>query len=92
MEWYTRMFIALLLLLSAAAVFALQVDVNKADAEALADNLLGIGSSKANAIVAHRTKYGPFRTTDDLMQVKGVGEKTIELNRGNILFGELSDE
>jgi competence protein ComEA len=60
------------------------VDVNTADAETISTELKGIGLSKANAIVEYRKKHGPFRSADDLSLVKGIGERTVELNRSDI--------
>lgn len=40
--------------------------------------LPGIGPVKAQAIVDHRDKYGPFTNTEDLIQVHGIGIKTAE--------------
>lgn len=60
------------------------VDVNTADAETISTELKGVGLSKANAIVEYRKKHGPFRSADDLSLVKGIGERTVELNRSNI--------
>jgi competence protein ComEA len=60
------------------------VDVNTADAETISTELKGVGLSKAKAIVDYRKKHGPFRSADDLSLVKGIGERTVELNRSNI--------
>ena len=60
------------------------VDVNTADAETISTELKGVGLSKAKAIVEYRKKHGPFRSADDLSLVKGIGERTVELNRSNI--------
>jgi len=60
------------------------VDINTADAETLSAELDGVGLSKAKAIVDYRNKYGPFKSADDLSLVKGIGERTVELNRANI--------
>lgn len=76
------LFFAFLLLLVPFAVLASEpVNINTADAQALAGSLKGVGLSKAEAIVAHREANGPFRSADDLLQVKGIGEKTLEANR-----------
>lgn len=48
------------------------VDVNRADAEALA-TLPGIGPARARAIIAWRTEHGPFRSMDSLTDVPGIG-------------------
>ena len=60
------------------------VNVNSADAETISAELKGIGLSKAKAIVEYRKKHGPFKTADDLSLVKGIGERTVEINRGDI--------
>ncbi|HLT70614.1 MAG TPA: helix-hairpin-helix domain-containing protein [Acidimicrobiales bacterium] len=49
------------------------IDVNAADAAAL-EELPGIGPATAQAIVEHRERHGPFRTVDDLIDVRGIGE------------------
>ncbi len=67
------------------------VDVNSADAATLSAELNGVGLSKAAAIVEYRETHGPFRTADDLILVKGIGERTVELNRENILVGPPGD-
>ncbi|HTS03138.1 MAG TPA: helix-hairpin-helix domain-containing protein [Thermoanaerobaculia bacterium] len=50
------------------------VNVNEASAEQIA-RLPRVGSKLADRIVSHRKEHGPFRRAEDLMQVKGVGEK-----------------
>ncbi len=52
------------------------LDINIATADDLT-LLPGIGAVKAAAIVAHRVKHGPFRSLDDLVEVHGIGEKTV---------------
>ncbi len=75
--------IAVLLLASPIAL-AGQVDINTADAETISAELKGVGLAKAKAIVEYRKKHGPFRSADDLSLVKGIGERTVELNRSDI--------
>ncbi len=57
------------------------IDINKADAEALAAALDGIGLVKAQAIVAYRDENGPFITLAELEKVQGVGKATVEKNQ-----------
>ncbi|MCS6948542.1 MAG: ComEA family DNA-binding protein [Steroidobacteraceae bacterium] len=78
-----RIVAALLTLLPLAAA-AQSVNINSADAATLARELKGIGLAKAEAIVAHRQKNGPFRSVDELGLVKGIGPRLIELNRALI--------
>lgn len=62
------------------------VNVNTADARTLARELQGVGMAKAEAIVAHREKNGPFKSADDLIRVKGLGKKLVERNKANLRF------
>ncbi len=64
--------------------FAGPVDINTANAETLSAELDGVGMSKAKAIVEYREKHGPFKNPEDLSLVKGIGDRTVELNRANI--------
>ena len=66
--------------------FAGPVNVNTADAETISAELQGVGLSKALAIVDYRKAHGPFKSVDDLTLVKGIGERTVEINRANILL------
>ncbi len=52
------------------------IDINSAD-ETLLQTLPGIGPAKAAAIVAFR-ETTPFKTVDDLSEVDGIGDKTLE--------------
>ncbi|MGI9237997.1 MAG: ComEA family DNA-binding protein [Woeseiaceae bacterium] len=79
-----RMTLVTLCLLMPWLALAGPVDVNTADAETIAAELKGVGLSKAKAIVEYRKKHGPFRNPGDLSLVKGIGERTVELNRTDI--------
>jgi competence protein ComEA len=74
------------------SAFAGPVDINSADAETISAELQGVGISKAIAIVEFRKANGPFKSVDDLTQVKGIGERTIELNRANIRLRPPADK
>lgn len=79
---------ALLVVLCMACVAPLaqagKVDINKADAAALQENLKGVGPAKAKAIVAYRTANGEFKSVEDLTKVKGIGPALIEKNRDDL--------
>lgn len=62
------------------------VNVNTASAEELAQALKGVGLKKAEAIVAYRESNGQFQHVDELVNVKGIGLRTIDLNRGVIML------
>jgi competence protein ComEA len=63
------------------------VNINTADAETISNELKGIGLAKAEAIVEYRKKHGPFKSAGDLSLVKGIGERTVEINRADIQVG-----
>ena len=67
------------------------VNVNTADAETIAAELQGVGLTKARAIVEYRETHGPFESPDDLSLVRGIGERTVEINRGDILVEDADD-
>ncbi|MDP3287422.1 MAG: helix-hairpin-helix domain-containing protein [Methyloversatilis sp.] len=69
-----RLICCLLLCLAAPWVLA-ALDLNTAT-EADLDALPGVGPSRAQAIIEHRAKNGPFASVDDLRNVKGIGDKT----------------
>jgi competence protein ComEA len=79
--------LAAMLLLSPFAAQAEPVNVNTADATALAKALNGIGPAKAKAIIAYRDKNGPFKSVDQLAMVEGITQKLIERNRADIKLG-----
>jgi competence protein ComEA len=53
------------------------VNVNTADAATL-ETLPGIGEVLAQAIIDHREDNGPFTSVDELIEVSGIGEVTLE--------------
>jgi competence protein ComEA len=60
------------------------ININKADASVIAENLTGIGQAKAMAIVEYRKANGDFTSVDDLIKVKGIGLKLLDRNRALI--------
>ena len=57
------------------------VNVNSANAEEIAEALKGVGLSKAEAIVSYRSENGKFTHVDELINVKGIGIRTVDINR-----------
>jgi competence protein ComEA len=67
--------------------FAAPVDINTASAQQLAAAVKGVGPAKAQAIVRYRKAHGRFSSVRELDNVKGIGPKTIQENRGNLAVG-----
>ena len=60
------------------------VNVNQAGAEKISSTLKGVGLKKAQAIVDWRKAHGKFTKVSQLLEVKGIGEKTLAANKGKI--------
>ena len=63
------------------------VDINSADVDELM-GLQGIGHKIAFRIMSYRLTNGPFQQPEDLMKVKGFGEKLFEANRNQLVVSE----
>lgn len=70
-----------MLLFSTLATAAEVVNINKATAAAIQQNLVGIGPIKAEAIVKYRSKNGKYASLDDLENVTGIGPALIKKNK-----------
>lgn len=60
------------------------VRVNDATEEELT-TLQGIGPAKAKAIITYREEHGPYEQVEDLLEVSGIGEKTLETIKEDII-------
>ncbi|MCM3396883.1 helix-hairpin-helix domain-containing protein [Oceanobacillus profundus] len=54
-----------------------KIKVNMATQEEI-EQLPGIGPAKAQAIIQHREEHGLFNSIEDLLNVSGIGQKTLE--------------
>lgn len=62
------------------------VDVNTAGVDEL-DTLDGIGPALAQRIIDYREEHGPFSSLEELLEVKGIGEATLEGFRDHAVVG-----
>ena len=60
------------------------INLNTADEATLQRELSGVGAAKAKAIVAYREANGDFASTDELLEVKGIGKAIFEKNRNKV--------
>ncbi|MWN31765.1 MULTISPECIES: ComEA family DNA-binding protein [unclassified Gilliamella] len=63
-----------------------QVNINTATAEELSKVLTGIGANKAQKIIEYREKFGPFVSVEQLKEVSGIGQATLDKNAGKIIL------
>ena len=60
-----------------------KVNINKASVDELCE-LKYIGSKLAERMVQYRTEHGPFETAEDIMKVRGIGQKVLDANKDMI--------
>jgi competence protein ComEA len=63
------------------------VDLNTASVAEL-EAVRGIGPALAKRIVAFRDEHGPFERVEDLLKVRGIGEKSLEKLRPYVRVGK----
>ena len=67
-----------------------KVNINTADADEL-ETLPGIGPVLAQRIIDWRTANGPFTCPEDLLQVSGIGQTTLDGLRDRIITEETQE-
>jgi len=86
----SALLLAACLCTGAGSAHAGPVNINAADAATLASELKGVGKVKAQAVLDFRQKHGPFRSVEELAQVKGFSQKLINRNRADIKLGPVA--
>lgn len=86
MKRLTAILLTMLLAMAALAQAETPVNINTAGEQELL-LLDGIGPSRAEAIISYRRENGPFLRIDDLANVRGIGHKTVDANRGRLTVG-----
>ena len=61
-----------------------RININTASAKELAQ-LKNVGPKYAVRIIEHRQKYGPFKMTEELMDVPGIGLRTFDKIKDQII-------
>ncbi len=88
MKFLRKSLLALLLAMPLLVCAVEKLDINTADSVALANTLQGVGEKRAALIVQWREQHGPFKSLEELLQVKGVGQKILDQNRERITIGK----
>jgi len=81
MKLINSILLTLLLSLPIIGFSAESININTADKETLMSVIKGVGDKKAEAIINYRDENGPFKSVDDLANVKGIGQAMIEKHR-----------
>ena len=81
MKLIKSLFLTLLLALPLIGFSAEAININTADKETLMEVIKGVGEKKADAIIEYREQNGPFKSVDELTNIKGIGEDTINKHR-----------
>jgi comEA protein len=63
------------------------VNINTANSEQL-QQVPGIGPATADKILQMRKSYGPFKSVDDLLAIRGLGAKRLEKMRKYLTVGK----
>nr|WP_026049138.1 helix-hairpin-helix domain-containing protein [Bacillus bingmayongensis] len=62
-----------------------KIQINVAPKEQL-EKITGIGPRKAENIMKYREEHGPFQKIEDLLEVDGIGEKSLEKIKDKIII------
>ena len=81
---FVVLFIAFVCVGSVWAQESERININTASAKELAA-LKNVGPKYAVRIVEHRQKYGPFKLTEELMDVPGIGLRTFDRIKDQII-------
>ncbi|MDO8310609.1 MAG: ComEA family DNA-binding protein [Sideroxyarcus sp.] len=78
-----QLLLSLFVLLAFSGFACAAVDLNTATQEEL-ESVKGIGPVKAQAIIEYRKYNAPFRKVDDLQEIKGFGDKSVDKLRHEV--------
>ncbi len=88
MKYLSSLILSLFLVLPVTGFAAEAININTADKETLMNVIKGVGEQKAAAIVEYREKNGPFQSVDELANIKGIGQGTIDKHREMLTTAE----
>ena len=88
-----RNILATILLITPMAVLANaspMVNPNRADAQEMHDDLIGVTESQAASIVQYRKDRGYFNSKEELLKVQGIGRDFLNINQDYMYLGDES--
>ncbi len=88
MKLINSLLLTLLLTLPVIGFSAESININTADKEILMSVIKGVGEKKAEAIIAYRKENGDFKSVDELANVQGIGQATVDKHRDMLTTSE----
>lgn len=82
-----KLLLSLFISLAFSGITYAAVDLNTASKAEL-EAVKGVGSAKADAILEYRKQHGAFKSVDELGEVKGFGDKSVEKLRSEFTVGK----
>ncbi len=68
-----------------AIINSTKINLNSAKLDALEHAFKGIGLKRAEAIIQYREAHGPFKSVQDLAQVKGIGSSFVKRHEEELI-------
>lgn len=62
------------------------ININEAKKEDILKNLNGLDYRRVKNIIEYRDKYGKLKSHDDLLEIDGVTQRLVEINKDKISF------
>ena len=87
MKFIKTIILSFFLFLTVSVNAAETININTADKEALM-MIAGVGEKRAEAIIDYRDQNGPFKSVDELANVKGIGEGTVDKYKDKLVISE----
>lgn len=88
MKLFNSIILTLLLALPIIGFSADKININTADKETLMSVIKGVGEKKAEAIIIYREENGEFKSIDELVNVKGIGQGIVEKHKDQLTVSD----